>query len=103
MAGARAGGLRDRLPRGRSRTDELNVIGIYFLAGAAPREVRVRLLGALVAQSVVVVAAAAVRPFTAVAFGVLAPMLGLGLTGLWGARFGTFPTREDRRGRRPAA
>ncbi len=41
-------------------------------------------------------------PYTAVAFGVLAPMLGLGLIGLWGARYGTFPARDDERGRRPA-
>jgi len=88
---------------GRSRTEVLSVIGIYFLAGAAPREVKVRLVGALAVQCVVVVAAAAVRPYTAVAFGVLAPMLGLGLTGLWGARFGTFPERADQQGRRPAA
>ena len=41
-----------------------------------------------------------VPTFTAVAFGVLAPMLGLGLIGLWGARYGTFPERDDLRGRR---
>jgi hypothetical protein len=44
-----------------------------------------------------------VQPYTVVAFGVLAPMLGLALMGLWGARFGTFPARADERGRRPAA
>jgi len=89
---------------GRSRTEVLSVAGIFFLAGgAAPKEVRNRLVLALVAQSVVVVVAASVRPFTAVAFGVLAPMLALGLLGLWGGRFGTFPAREDDRGRRPAA
>jgi hypothetical protein len=88
---------------GRSRTELLSVIGIYFLSGAAPKDVRRRLLGALAAQCVIVVAAASVRPFTAVAFGVLAPMLGLGLAGLWGARYGAFPAREDERGRRPAA
>ena len=89
---------------GRSRTEELSVAGIFFLAGgAAPKDVRTRLVVALVAQTVVALAAAAVRPFTAVAFGVLAPMLALGLMGLWGGRFGTFPAREDHRGRRPAA
>jgi hypothetical protein len=89
---------------GRSRSDELSVIGIYFLAGGvAPPAVRRRLMGLLVAQCVIVVVAASVRPFTAVAFGVLAPMLGLGLMGLWGARFGEFPDRVDDRGRRPAA
>ena len=87
---------------GRSRTDELNVAGIYFLTGSAPKAVKRRLLGAVVVQSVITVAAAAARPFTAVAFGVLAPLLALGLTGLWGARYGSFPERDDARGRRPA-
>ena len=87
---------------GRSRTEELSVAGLYFLSGSAPQAVRRRLLGALSAQSVVVVAAASIRPFTAVAFGVLAPMLGLGLAGLWAARFGSFPERTDPRGRRSA-
>ena len=87
---------------GRSRTEELSVAGLYFLTGSAPKDVQRRLLGALVVQSVIVVAAAAVRPFTAVAFGVLAPMLGLGLVGLWGARYGTFPERDDPRGRQSA-
>ncbi len=88
---------------GRSRTEVLSVLGIYFLAGTAPADVRRRLLGALVAQTVIVVAAAAIRPYTAAAFGVLAPMFGLGLAGLWGARFGSFPVRDDAPGRRPAA
>jgi hypothetical protein len=88
---------------GRSRTEELSVVGIYFLTdGAAPPPVRRRLLLLLVAQCVIVVVAASIRPFTAVAFGVLAPMLGLGLTGLWGARFGEFPAKDGDRGRRPA-
>lgn len=87
---------------GRSRSEELSVAGLYFLTGSAPKAVQRRLLGALVAQSVIVVAAAAAEPFTAVAFGVLAPMLGLGLIGQWGARYGTFPERDDPRGRRSA-
>ena len=87
---------------GRSRDEVLSVIGIYFLAGAAPAGIRRRLIGLLLAQCVIVVAAASLQPYTAVAFGVLAPMLGLALMGLWGARFGTFPERVDERGRRPA-
>ena len=88
---------------GRSRAEELSVVGIYFLAdGSAPASVRRRLLLLLAAQCVIVVVAAGIRPFTAVAFGVLAPMLGLGLMGLWGARFGEFPERADARGRRTA-
>jgi len=87
---------------GRSRAEELSVAGLYFLTGSGPKAVQWRLLGALALQSVIVVAAAAAQPFTAVAFGVLAPMLGLGLTGLWGARYGTFPERDDPRGRQSA-
>ena len=44
-------------------------------------------------EVVAVVAAASVRPFTEVAFGILAPMFGLGLMGLWGGRYGEFPPR----------
>jgi hypothetical protein len=47
-------------------------------------------------QVVVVVAAASIRPFTEVAFGILAPMYGLGLMALWGARHGAFPPRPPR-------
>ena len=36
-----------------------------------------------------------IRPFTPLAFGILVPMLGLGLIALWGARHGTFPARAD--------
>jgi hypothetical protein len=82
----------------RSRTDAIGIGGLYFLAGSAPRSIRVRLLGALAVQVVIAVVSASIRPYTAVAFGILVPMLGLGLAGLWGARHGTFPPRD-----RPAA
>jgi hypothetical protein len=42
---------------------------------------------------VVAVTAAALRPFTALAFSVLVPMLGLGLMALWAARHGRFPVK----------
>ena len=77
----------------RSRTEELSVAGIWFLAGSAPRDVRVWLLGCLAAEVVIALVAASMRPYTAVAFGVLVPMFGLGLTGLWAVRSGTFPPR----------
>jgi hypothetical protein len=87
---------------GRSRSEELSVAGLWFLSGSAPSAIRRRLLGALLVQSLTGLAAASARPFTVVAFGVLFPMLGLGVMGLWGARFGQFPERSDPRGRRPA-
>jgi hypothetical protein len=39
------------------------------------------------------VTAAAARPFTALAFSVLVPMLGVGLLALWAARHGRFPAK----------
>jgi hypothetical protein len=71
----------------------LSVAGIWFLSGSAPRSVRLTLLGCLAVQVVVALATAAIRPFTALAFGVLVPMSGLGLCGLWAAVAGTFPPR----------
>ena len=80
---------------GRSRTAELSIAGIWLLAGgSAPPAVRRHLLGALAVQVAVGVATASVRPFTSLAFGVLAPLYGLGLAGLWAARHGRFPTRS---------
>ena len=87
---------------GRSRTEEISVVGVYFLAaGAAPGSVRTRLLGALAVEVVVAVATAAVRPYTELAFGVLVPVYGLGLIGLWASRHGTFPPRVAPAARSP--
>lgn len=77
----------------RSRDDLLGVGGIYFLAGCAPRPVQVRLLGALAVQTVVALVTASLEPFTSLAFGMLVPMYGLGIAGLWGAFHGEFPER----------
>jgi hypothetical protein len=79
----------------RSRTDAIGIGGLYFLQGSAPLAVQIRLLGALTIQVVVAVVTAAVHPFTSQAFAVLAPMFGLGLTGLWGARYGKFGPRTE--------
>jgi Kef-type K+ transport system membrane component KefB len=82
----------------RSRTDAIGIGGLFFLAGAetAPRPVKRALLAALGAQTVVALATAAARPFTTLAFGVLVPLYGLALTGLWGARHGRFGPRRGR-------
>src|SRR5439155_114318 len=47
---------------------------------------------------------AARRPNTSVVFGILVPVYGLAMCGLWSARYGTFPRRRPARGvtRRPA-
>ncbi len=79
---------------GRSRTDEIGVASLYFLTNrVAPNTVRAWLLGAFAVQCIVAVTAASVRPFTTAAFGVLVPMFGLGLNGVWAARHGTFGPR----------
>lgn len=77
----------------RSRTEEIGVMNLFFLDHSAPKPVKRNLLGSLVVQIAVATAAAAIRPNTAVAFAVLAPIYGLSLTGLWGALHGTFPPR----------
>ena len=79
---------------GRSRAEEIGVGGLFFLAGdIAPTRVRRSFLGALVAQLAVAIAAGVARPYTPLAFVVLAPVLGLGMSGLWGARYGRFGAR----------
>jgi hypothetical protein len=72
----------------------MTVAGLFLLQGSAPRDVRRRLLGALAAEVVVGLGVAIARPFTSLAFGLLVPVYGLALAGLWGARHGTFPPRK---------
>jgi hypothetical protein len=75
----------------RSRDDALTLMGIWWLERTAPRGIRRRLLGCLGAQTLVAVATAAVEP--TLAFGILVPVFGLGLTGLWSVRRGNHPPR----------
>jgi len=79
----------------RSRTDLIGIGGLYFLAGTAPKVVRFRLRLSFAVEIVVAVASASIRPFTPMAFGFLVPVFGLGLCGLWGARYGTFEPRPQ--------
>jgi hypothetical protein len=78
----------------RSRTEELSVAGIWFLAGA-PKDIRLWLLGAFALQIVIGLGGGAAKPEPG-AFGVLVPVFGLGLCGLWAVRSGTFPPRRGR-------
>lgn len=85
----------------RSRTDSIGVAQLYFLLGGiAPRAVRVRMSVLLTVQTVAGIGGALARgstdgkPGSTLAFGILVPMLGLGLNGLWGAFHGTFPARQ---------
>jgi hypothetical protein len=79
----------------RSREEQITLGGLFFLSGTAPKVVRFRLRIAFAVQVVVAVIAASVRPYTAVAFAVLAPMLGLGAMAMWGARHGMFHRKDD--------
>ncbi len=78
---------------GRSRTDAIGIGGLFFLAGSAPRAVQLHLMGSFAVEVVVALVTASVRPFTGLAFGTLVPVFGLGLAGLWAARYGTFGPR----------
>lgn len=81
----------------RSRTDAIGIGGLYFLAGdTAPSAVRRSMMASLAAQTIVALATASARPFTSLAFGVLVPVFGMGLAGLWGARYGTFEPRAEK-------
>ncbi len=79
----------------RSRYEAIGMGGLYFLAGAtAPARVQALLIGSLGVQTSVALGAAGIRMYTGLAFGILVPMFGLGLAGLWGARYGRFAPRE---------
>ncbi len=80
----------------RSRLEDVSIPGLFLLSPpAAPPAVRRGFRRAVVLEIVVVVAAAALHPFTEVAFGVLAPLFGLGCMALWGGRYAHFEDRPD--------
>jgi hypothetical protein len=72
-----------------TRGDDVVVGSLFLLQGPVPRRVRLHLFGSLGVCLVVTAVTAAAEPF-----GVLVPMLPLGLAGLWGARHGTYPPRR---------
>jgi hypothetical protein len=69
--------------------DDIVVASMFVTVGAAPRDVRRHLFGALATCLLVTFATAWANPF-----GVLVPMLPLGFVGLWAARHGDFPPRR---------
>jgi hypothetical protein len=81
---------------GRSRAELVDVAGLFLLIGSAPRRTRRLLWGAVAASTAVGVGAAAARPYTSLAFGVLAPMWPYGMAVLWNALHGAFPDRPRR-------
>jgi hypothetical protein len=79
----------------RSRSEDIAMAALIFGAtGTAPVRLRRSLLAATVAQLLIGIVAASLRPFSTVAFGVLAVTFGIGVQALWNARFGTFPARR---------
>jgi hypothetical protein len=77
----------------RSRTDLIGIGGLYFLQGTAPKTVQFHLLGSLAVQVIVAIVTASIRLYSSLAFGFLVPMFGIGMCGLWAARYGTFAPR----------
>jgi hypothetical protein len=88
----------------RSRTANIAVASLYFLTDkCAPKSVAVRMNSVLAGQVVIGVATALMRSTTdgkagsTLAFGILVPVLGLGMNGLWGALHGDFSPRNVRK------
>ncbi len=77
----------------RSRTESIGIGGLFFASGSAPKRVQAILMISLTVQVVVSIVVASMHLYTALAFGVLAPMWALGFTGLWVAAYGRFPER----------
>jgi hypothetical protein len=81
----------------RSRTDEVGIGGLFFLAGpTAPKAVKLHLNGSLAAEVVLALTTASIGiastgddELNALAFAMLVPMFALACTGLWGATHGT--------------
>ena len=85
---------------GRSRSEEISVAGVFLLTGSvAPPATRITMWTCLVVQIAVGLAGGILRSSTngqagsVLAFGVLVPMVGLGLNGWWASRHGSFPPR----------
>jgi hypothetical protein len=81
---------------GRStRGDDVAVANLFFLQGSAPKPVRRAFLWLFLVCLAITAGTAAWDPF-----GVLVPMLPVGLAGMWAARYGVFPPRPVAQPRR---
>ena len=77
-----------------SRGDNVVVANLFFLQGSAPKSIRYRFLWMFLVCLAIAAGTAAWEPF-----GVLVPMLPVGLAGMWAARYGVFfprPTAQPR-------
>ncbi|MEO6157469.1 MAG: hypothetical protein ABIQ39_07535 [Ilumatobacteraceae bacterium] len=85
----------------RSRAENVGVANLFMVSGStAPPAVRRKLWLCLGVQILVAVGGATVGvvgldkdKLNALAFGVLVPMFGIGVNGLWAARYGSFGPR----------
>ena len=77
----------------RSRTEALTLPGVFFLSKSVPKQKQRLFIGLEMVQLAVAFTTAGMRPFTSVAFGILAPMFGIGTMALYGAKLGNFPPR----------
>jgi hypothetical protein len=68
--------------------DNVAVANLFFLQGSTPRPVQLQFLAMFLVCTVIACATVAWAPF-----GILVPMLPVGLAGLWAARYGAFPPR----------
>jgi hypothetical protein len=75
--------------------DDIVMANMFGSIGGAPRDVRLHLFGALGVCIAIALATITTQPF-----GVMVPMLPLGLVGLWSARHGSFPPRRQTGARR---
>lgn len=88
----------------RSRVHEVGVANLYLLTGrTAPKRVKLAMSLALLAQIAVSLTGAIIgatgldgSEVNALAFGILVPMYGIGLNGMWAVRHGAFGPRIDR-------
>jgi hypothetical protein len=81
---------------GRSaRGENVAVANLFFLQGSAPKPVRRQFLVMFLVCLAVAVGTVAWEPF-----GVLVPMLPVGLAGMWAGRYGVFPPRPVAQPRR---
>lgn len=95
----------------RSRTEEIGVANLFLLTGpTAPPAVKRTMSIALAVQVVVAIAGAAAGfsgmsedELNPLAFGILVPMFGMGLNGVWASRHGTFGPRIVAKANRQAA
>ncbi len=85
----------------RSRKVTISVVALYFLVdGVCPKRVALVMNSLLGVQLVGGITTALMRSSTdgqrgsTLAFGILVPMLGLGLNGLWAAHYGNFSSRR---------